>query len=81
MDLGPYYGYLLTCLSLAIPLSIVAILIVGYWGSPLIIWSVVLLGLGYGYGLPIEGLIALAAVLLVFLIKPIRTMLITSVVM
>lgn len=81
MDLGPYYGYLLTCLSYAIPLSILSVLVVGYWGSPLIIWSILLLGLGYGWGLPIEGLIALAAVLLVFLIKPIRTILVTSVVM
>lgn len=81
MDLGSYHGYLQTCLSLAIPLSILLILFVGYFGMPLIVWSVAILALGYGYGLPIEALVAVAVVLLVFLIKPIRTVLVSSVVM
>ena len=81
MDLGSYHGHLQTCLSTAVPLSILFILIVGYLGSPLIVWSVAILGLGYGFGLPLEALVAIAVVLLVFLIKPIRTVLVSSLVM
>lgn len=81
MDLGSFHGYLQTCLSLAVPLSIIFILIVGYLGSPLIVWTLTILGLGYGYGLPLEALIAISAVLLVFLIKPLRTVLVSSIVM
>ncbi len=81
MDLGSYHGYFQAYLSLAIPLSILFILIVGYFGSPLIIWALAILALSYGFGLPLAGLVAAAVILLVFLIKPIRTALVSSVVM
>lgn len=81
MDLGTYHGYFLQCCATALPLSILFILFVGYFGSPLIVWSVAVLGLAFGWGLPFEGLVAIAAVLLLFLIKPLRTVLVSSVVM
>jgi acyl-CoA dehydrogenase len=81
MDLGQYHGVLQSYFASALPLTVLIVLLVGYFGLPLFVWAFMALALGYAWGLPIEVLIALAAVFTLFLIKPLRTLLVSSVVM
>lgn len=80
-NLGPYYGVLVGTCGVSLLGTILLLLVVGYFGSPLIVWSIVILGLMYGWGAPCVALIAVAVVLLIFLIPPIRQMLASSIVM
>lgn len=61
--------------------SILLVLLVGYFGSPLFVWTIALAAIFFGFGLPIPALLAFIAIMLVFIIKPIRTALVSSVVM
>jgi acyl-CoA dehydrogenase len=52
--------------------AVLAVLIVGYLGSPFFVWAPVLWLLAYGFGMPMVGLVVLAGVLLLFLLPPLR---------
>lgn len=80
-SLQPYHGILCEYLGLSIPLSILLLLFVGFFGSPLIVWSIVLLAIFFGFGAPIGVLIAVLAVLAIFNIPPVRAALVSSGVM
>ena len=80
-NLGPYYGVLMENCGLAALGTILALMIVGYFGSPLIVWTIAILALLYGWGASVTVMGVVAAVLLVFLIPPIRQFLVSSIVM
>lgn len=56
-------------------------LLLGYKGAPLFLWAILAVTALLGFGAPTGLTIAVAAVLAVFVIKPIRTMLVSSVVL
>lgn len=61
--------------------SVILLLLIGYFGLPLIVWAVAGLAILVGFGAPTGFIIAFAAVMLVFLIKPLRTMIVSGVVL
>jgi acyl-CoA dehydrogenase len=73
LNLGPSWVLILG--------SIFLILLTGYLGSSLIVWAVLIFVLAAGFGAPVAFLAGLSVVLLVFLIKPIRSFFISSIVM
>lgn len=73
MEMGAYHGMFLENLGLWIPLSLVLILTIGYWGLPLIAWAIAVLGLLYFWGSPLVLIGAVAGVLALFVLKPLRT--------
>src|SRR6266581_3857290 len=77
----PLFGLFLNQLPIAIPLSLIALLVIGYNGMPLIVWAVAGSVILAGFGAPIWLLGAFVAIMLVFLITPIRRVLISSGVM
>lgn len=81
--LGQAHGYLLTSLPCwaSIVGSIVVLLFLGFFGSPLLVWVIAGLALLIGFGASTTCLIAFIAVSALFLIKPIRTILISGFVM
>lgn len=56
-------------------------LLLGYKGAPLIAWAVLALGSLIGFGAPVEVIIGTAALLAVFVIKPIRALVVSNLVM
>ena len=81
--LGPVYG-ILNDTAYCWPILagvIVAGLAVGYMGSPLVVWSLYLLAVAIGYAAPPVLVYALAGVLILFNIKPLRQAVVSSVVM
>jgi len=72
------HGLFLNCLAQSIPLSLLALLILGYVSSPLIVWTIAGAVLICGFGAPVWLLGAYAAILLVFNVTPIRAALISS---
>jgi acyl-CoA dehydrogenase len=58
-----------------------AFLVSAYFGLPLLVWTVLALAALVGFGAPLWLTLAVAVVALVFLIPPVRSMLVTSVVM
>ena len=80
---GSCYGYLLTTLPLWQSLlgSLVILLFLGFFGMPLIAWAVVIGLLLTGFGAAPALIIGFMALVLVFLIKPERAVLISSGVM
>jgi acyl-CoA dehydrogenase len=74
----PFYGILLAGSGLECALSLLAIVIIGYMGSPLIVWSIAIILLMYGWGLPLVAIVIVTALLLIFIIKPIRTSLVSK---
>ncbi len=81
MELGPWSGIWQQNMGLWIPLTLLIYLIIGYWGMPLIVWALVTLGAMYLFGCPPLALAIVAAVFLIFVVKPIRTMTASNVVM
>ncbi len=81
MDMGAYHGFFQAQLGLWIPLSIIILLTIGFWGLPLIVWTIVVVALLYFWGAPLVAIAVVAAVLLVFVIKPIRALTISRIVM
>ncbi|MBC7419342.1 MAG: acyl-CoA dehydrogenase [Bdellovibrio sp.] len=78
-----YLGYFLTNgpLWAWIVGSVFALLTIGYWGSALIVWALAGLVLFIGFGAPVQAIIVYAVVIAIFLIKPIRTILVSNFVM
>jgi acyl-CoA dehydrogenase len=77
----PLYGLFLSQLPVAIPLAVLALLVIGYNGMPLIVWALVGAILLAGFGAPFWLLAVFAILMLIFLITPIRRALVSSVVM
>lgn len=61
--------------------SLLAVLLVGYFGSPLFIWALVLTAVLVGFGLPSAVILGFVAIMLVFIIKPLRAQLVSTGVM
>lgn len=77
-NLGPYYGLFAEYPALAVLGTILALLITGYVGSPLIVWAFVGAAILLGWGSPTGALIGLAVVYLIFQIAPIRRLVLSS---
>lgn len=61
--------------------AVLALLLLGYFGAPLIAWALVGAVVLTGFGAPLWLIAAYAAVMLIFLIIPLRRALISSVAM
>jgi acyl-CoA dehydrogenase len=61
--------------------AVVALLAIGFLGAPLILWALVGAAILIGFGAPVPVLVAFAAIMAVFLITPIRRLLVSSIVM
>jgi acyl-CoA dehydrogenase len=64
-----------------IAISLVALLILGFTGAPLIAWTLAGAAILFGFGVPFWVLGVYAAVMAIFVIRPIRRALVSSVVM
>lgn len=58
--------------------SIFLLLFVGFFSSPLIVWTIAIAAILVGFGAPIGVLIAFAVIALIFNIPPLRTAIVTS---
>ncbi len=67
--------------DMTIPLSALALLVIGYTGAPFFVWSALALFLLIGFAAPMELIIAAAAVSVLFLVVPLRRALVSSMVM
>lgn len=77
-----YHGFFLECCTWAWALgSVLFLLFLGYFGSPLIIWAIAVEALLFGFGAPLVLMAIVAVIFLIFLIPPIRSALVTSVVL
>ncbi|OFZ29659.1 MAG: acyl-CoA dehydrogenase [Bdellovibrionales bacterium RIFCSPHIGHO2_01_FULL_40_29] len=77
---GSCYGYLTQSLPLWQSLigSLIILLFVGFFGSPLIVWGIVGGLLLIGFAAPQGLIIAFVALVVFFLIKPLRTVLVSA---
>jgi len=73
-NLYPYSEYILYS-------SLAAVVILGYLGAPFIFWALTFLALGFSLGLGPVGMAVLLGVLLIFVIRPLRRVLVSSIVM
>jgi len=64
-----------------IPVSLILLLALGFAGAPLLLWALAGAAILIGFGAPIWLIAVYAAVMLIFLIKPIRRPLVSSMVM
>ncbi len=67
-----YNGYYLEQMPMGIGITILLTVILGYIGAPFILWAIGILGSMWLFAAPQEAMIAVGAVLLVFLVPPIR---------
>lgn len=82
MDLTSVFGYFLgEYASCYIGGIIFLVLLFGYRGAPLILWSLLALVALVGFGAPMWLTIAALVILVIWNIKPLRTLLVSSVVM
>lgn len=79
--LNTYHSILCEHLAWAVPASILLLLFIGYLGSPLVIWALAIVALLWGFGVPPLLVSAVAALLAIFIIAPIRAVLVSKVVM
>src|SRR5438105_1071711 len=61
--------------------SVVVLLAIGFAGAPLIVWALLGTAILFGFGAPLWLLAVYAAVMLVFLLTPVRRALVSSIVM
>ncbi|PWU18603.1 MAG: acyl-CoA dehydrogenase, partial [Bdellovibrio sp.] len=80
-NLEPVYGILAANLWLSVLGSAVLTLFVGFFGSPLIVWAIATLAVMVGFGAGPVALGVVAALFAVFLLPPVRQLLVTSWVM
>lgn len=80
MDGLALYGSLCgeNCSALGILVWLLTLLTVGYLGSPLIVWSIFILLSLWVFGLPLVLIAVVAAVLLIFNLKPLRASLVSG---
>lgn len=78
-SINSLYGYFLESITWAWVLaSVVLVLFVGFFGSPLIVWTIALALVLAGFGAPMWLLIAFAVVALIFNVAPLRAAFVTS---
>jgi acyl-CoA dehydrogenase len=77
----PGFGMLLGNAGLAAAASALVIFVIGYLGSPLIVWLLAAIAILIGFGAPVLLVGIVVAIGLVFLVPPIRRSLVSSVVM
>ena len=58
--------------------SVVTLLFIGYFSAPLIVWAIALLVILFGLGAPAILLALYSTLMLIFLIKPLRTVLVSG---
>jgi acyl-CoA dehydrogenase len=80
-NICPFSGFFLSNPCLYALLSVVVLLIIGYVGSPFLIWAIAIELILLGFAAPCWLLIAWAVVALIFLIKPVRRLLVSPIVM
>ncbi len=80
---GACYGYLVNSVPIwqSILASVFVLLFLGFFGLPLIIWSAVISLLLIGFGVSEPILISFLVIVFVFLVKPLRAVVISSIVM
>ena len=61
--------------------SLILLLVLGFLGAPLLLWALAGAAILIGFGAPIWLIAAYAAVMLIFLIKPVRRAIVSSIVM
>lgn len=74
------FGFLQTLMGWSLLVGLVAALMLGYVGAPMILWAIAIIVYMVGLGLPVWSIALVGAILLVFVIKPIRTNTITALV-
>ena len=80
--LARFHGiFLQNATALWIAGSVLLLLAIGFAGAPLIVWAIAGAAILIGFGAPTWLLIAYAAVMLLFLIVPLRRLLVSSIVM
>ncbi len=72
------YGFFAHNCGLWTTLSVLAVIIVGYLGSPLIVWTFLLALIAVGAGAPVPLLIVLLVISLIFNIKPLREIIVSK---
>lgn len=72
------HGIFLECPWWALVGSVIGLLIIGFLGSPLIVWTLFLAVILVGFKLPVWLLIVYALVMMVFNVKPLRAALVTK---
>lgn len=75
------YGVLLEFSPWSVLVSAVVVVAVGYLGSPLWIWTLALLGVAIGFGLPMPLIILFVGAALLFNLPPLRQMTISALIM
>lgn len=80
---GQFYGYFQNngSLGLTITSFVILLLVLGFFDVSFILWAVVTFSFLFGLGAPVWLCVAFAAILLIFLIKPIRQNLISKSIM
>jgi len=81
MDLMSLYGTLINHYGLAITCIALIAVTLGYIRVPFVLWAIVAVCVAFGFGVPVPGIIALAVFMLTFVIKPIRKIIFSKVVM
>lgn len=81
MENIPFYGIFMNDPVLAWIGSVVVLLAIGYVGSPLIVWTLALAAILVGFGVPVVALGVFAVLAVIFNVKPLRRLLVSSVVM
>ncbi len=84
MDSSAMYGMFLQSggsTTISIIGSLLVLLAIGFWGSPLFVWAIAGLAIMWGFAAPVWLMAAFAIGMAVFLIVPIRRGLISSLVM
>jgi len=71
-------GFFMQQPALFTALSILLIIVVGYLGSPLIVWSISILFLMFGFGADPACMIGFSVFALIFIVPPLRQLLVTS---
>src|SRR5436309_11130511 len=79
--LHPLHGLFLQHAPLWILASLILLLALGFAGAPLLLWALAGAVILFGFGAPAWLLAIYGAVMLIFLIKPIRRALVSSMVM
>lgn len=78
MENLPFFGAFMDNCGLWTALSIITILMIGYVGSPLIVWTIAGAAIMYGFGCSQTCFIVFAVIAVIFNVKPIRRILISA---
>ena len=76
-----YHGYLLNFTDLACIISFILIIAMGYFAVPILVWGIVITALLFLFQAPMALVIAVAVISLIFIVKPIRKVLVSKILM